>query len=290
MSLHRLVGLGALLLFAVGAHAFPNGKSAFDFDDGRGHKINVLVYQPTKYDKNSPIQFVMHGMSRNAVQSRENWIALAEREQVLIVAPHFDGKQFKRTDDYTLGAIRDGQRTLDSLTAIEKLFDQIRRNTGSNRTDYRIFGHSAGAQFVQRLILLRPESRAEWAIAANAGRYTWPEWRAEKRAVALPNGLLNVEDAESKLKTALEKNLIIMVGEADNDSNHPQLTHGKEIDRQGLERFSRGQNFFKASVDAASEMKVISRWTIKSVPGVGHDNAAMAQAAIKLMYRSDLKS
>ena len=290
MSLHRLVGLGALLLFAVGAHAFPNGKSAFDFDDGRGHKINVLVYQPTKYDKKSPIQFVMHGMSRNAVQSRENWIALAEREQVLIVAPHFDGKQFKRTDDYALGAIRDGQRTLDSLIAIEKLFDQIRKNTGSVRADYRIFGHSAGAQFVHRLILLVPESRAEWAIAANAGRYTWPEWRAEKRAFALPNGLSNVEDAKGKLKTALGKNLIIMVGEADNDSHHPQLRHGKEIDQQGQERYSRGQNFLKAGMTAAAEMKVTLRWTLKPVPGVGHDNAAMAQAAIKLMYPTDLKS
>ena len=135
-----------------------------------------------------------------------------------------------------------------------------------------------------------PESRAEWAIAANAGRYTWPEWRADKGAIALPNGLLNVEGAEGKLKTALGKNLIIMVGEADNDSHHPQLRHGKEIDQQGQERYSRGQNFLKAGMAAAAEMKVTLRWTLKPVPGVGHDNAAMAQAAIKLMYPTDLKS
>ena len=289
MNVTRLIGSCALLLFAFGVNAFPTGKSAFDFDDGFGHKINVLVYQPIKFEKTSPIQFVMHGMSRNAAQTRENWIALAERAQVLVVAPEFDEKQFKRTNDYSLGGVRDGRLTVNSLLAIELLFDAIKKNTGSDRASYRIFGHSAGAQFVHRLLLLVPENRAEWAIASNAGRYTWPEWRAGKGALPLPNGLLNVEGAESKLKMALGKNLIVMLGEADNDPNHGQLTHGKEVDQQGLERLSRGRNFFEAGQTAAAEMKLTTKWMLKTVPNVGHDSAGMAQAAIALMYPVDLK-
>lgn len=280
----------ALFLLAFNASAFPAGKSAFNFDDGDGHQINVLVYQPAKFTANSPIQFVMHGMGRNAEGNRQNWIALAEREQALIVAPRFDKSQFKSTDDYSLGAPQNGRPSIQSLLAIEKLFDEIRKNTGSNRTGYRIFGHSAGAQFVHRLVLLFPENRAEWAVAANAGRYTWPAWRRESGAFMLPSGMLNVEDAEGKLKKAFEKKLIILLGESDNDPKHFQLTHGKEVDEQGQDRLSRGKNFFKASEVAASELKVNLQWTLKTVPNTGHSNTAMTKAAIDMMYPADRKS
>jgi len=280
----------ALLLLAPAVHAFPAGKSAFDFDDGHGLKINVLVYRPAGFDRRSPIQFAMHGMSRDASASREQWIALAEREQVLIVAPHFGQAHFRRTDDYALGPMRAGQRSIDSLILIERLFDRVRKDAGSERVGYRIFGHSAGAQFVHHLMMLLPENRAEWAIAANANKYTWPEWRAGKGAFTLPNGLLKVEGAEGKLKQALGKNLIVMLGETDNDPQHHQLTHGKEVDQQGLERLSRGRNFFKAGQAAATELNVTLRWTLKIVPNTGHDNAAMTQAAIEFIYPSNRQS
>jgi pimeloyl-ACP methyl ester carboxylesterase len=279
-----------LLLPASAAHAFPTGKSAFNFDDGHGLKINVLVYQPAKFDRNSPIQFAMHGMSRDASACREHWTALAEREQVLVIAPHFEQTQFRRTDDYALGPIRAGKRSIDSLILIEKLFDYVRKETGSQRVGYRIFGHSAGAQFAHHLMMLVPENRAEWAIAANANRYTWPEWRAEKGAFPLPNGLLKVERAEGKLKQALGNKLVIMLGETDNDPQHHQVTHGAEVDQQGLERLSRGRNFFKAAQAAAGELNVTLRWTMKTVPNTGHDHAAMTRAAIELMYPSGRKS
>lgn len=289
MSARRLCTY-ALLLLAFDASAFPAGKSAFSFDDGDGHQINVLVYQPAKFTTSSPIQFVMHGMGRDAEGNRQNWIALAEREQALIVVPRFDKAQFKSTDDYSLGASENGRPSTHSLVAIEKMFDVVRKSTGSNRTGYRIFGHSAGAQFVHRLMLLLPENRVEWAVAANAGRYTWPAWRRDSGAFALPNGMLNVEDAEGKLKKAFEKQLIILLGESDNDPKHFQLRHGKEIDQQGLERLSRGRNFFKASEAAASELKVALRWTLKTVPNTGHSNSAMTKAAIDMMYLADGKS
>ena len=290
MNAGRLFRSCALLLLVPGAHAFPAGKSAFDFDDGHGLKLNVLVYQPAKFDRNLPVQFAMHGMSRDASANREKWIALAEREKVIIVVPHFDRTRFRRTDDYALGPMRAGKRSIDSLIAIEKLFDYVNRETGGQGTRYRIFGHSAGAQFVHHLMLLLPENRAEWAIAANANKYTWPEWRAEKGAFTLPNGMLKVESAEGKLKQALGNNLTIMLGDADNDPKHHQLTHGTEVDQQGLERLSRGRNFFKAGEAAATELNVPLRWTLKIVPDTGHDNAAMTRAAIDLMYPSERKS
>jgi poly(3-hydroxybutyrate) depolymerase len=290
VSACRLLLFCALLLPVSAVHAFPVGKSAFRFDDGQGLRINVLVYQPAKFDKHSPIQFAMHGMSRDAGACREQWTALAEREQTLIVAPHFEQTQFRRTDDYALGPMRAGQRSIDSLILVEKLFDHVKKETGSERAGYRIFGHSAGAQFVHHLVMLVPDNRAEWAIAANANKYAWPEWRTAKGAFPLPYGLLNVEHAEDKLKQALGNALIIMLGEADNDPLHHQLTHGTVVDQQGLERLSRGRNFFSAAQTAALEMDTAFRWKLKTVPNTGHDNAAMTRAAIELMYSSGQKS
>ena len=269
---------------ALPAAAFPVGKSSFGFDDGKGHKLEILIYQSAKFGSDSPIQFVMHGMSRNASEARQQWIPLADRENVLIVAPLFDHSQFPRTDDYSIGLMRAGQRSLESLMAVEKLFDHLKKATGSTRDSYRIFGHSAGAQFVHRLTMLVPDNRSEWAIAANAGRYTWPEWRIDKGGAALPDGMANVADAEGKLKRALARKLVVMLGEADNDPAHPQLTHSKALDLQGMERLSRGRNFFNAAQTLATELNVRSPWILKTAPGAGHDNAAMSRAAIELMY------
>jgi pimeloyl-ACP methyl ester carboxylesterase len=277
------------VLMSFSAASFPVGKSSFMFDDGNGHKIDILIYQPKKFDGNAPIQFVMHGMSRNASEARQQWIPLADRDNVLIVAPYFDLAQFRRTDDYSIGPLRAGQRSMESLRVIEKLFDHVKKETGSKRDGYRIFGHSAGAQFVHRLTLLTPENRAEWAIAANAGRYTWPEWRAAKGGTPLPNGMSDVADAPDKLRLALTRKLVVLLGDEDNDPAHHQLRHGKALDQQGMERFSRGGNFFNAAQSLASELNVRSAWVLKTVPGVGHDNAAMSRAAIELMYPSGAK-
>ena len=276
----------AVALIALPAASFPVGKSSFGFDDGNGHKLEILIYQPQKFARDSPIQFVMHGMSRNANETRQQWISLADRENVLIVAPLFDLAQFRRTDDYSIGPMRAGQRSLESLMAIEKLFDHVKKEAGITRSSYRIFGHSAGAQFVHRLTMLVPENRSEWAIAANAGRYTWPEWRTEKGGADLPNGMANVADAETKLKRAFARKLVVMLGEADSDPAHHQLTHSKALDLQGMERLSRGRNFVNAAQTLASELNVRSQWMLKTVLGAGHDNAAMSRAAIELMYPS----
>ena len=58
--------------------------------------------------------------------------------------------------------------------AVEHLFDYVREKSGATQDTYLLDGHSAGAQFVQRLVTFLPEARYSRAVAANAGVYVMP--------------------------------------------------------------------------------------------------------------------
>ena len=58
--------------------------------------------------------------------------------------------------------------------AIDKVFEELKRLTGSTRTGYTLYGHSAGGQFVHRLATFAWSPLMERAVSANAG----PNWRA----------------------------------------------------------------------------------------------------------------
>jgi poly(3-hydroxybutyrate) depolymerase len=273
-----------VLLIPAVSQAYPAGKSTFMFSDDKGREIEVLVYQPKTFNAQSPIQFVMHGISRNAEQTREKWIEVSDRTGILVVAPKFSKNQFKHGTDYTLGEKNPNMVSQMTIGVVERLFDRVVKDTGSERKTYRIYGHSAGAQFVHRLVLLMPDNRAEWAVAANAGWYTLPLAGAEAGALGTPYTMKGVPDADARIKKALSRKLIIMLGDKDTDPNHMQLMHGAEVDLQGKERFSRGKHFFAAAEQAAKRLGVPLDWELKIVPGVDHDHARMAKAAIDLMY------
>lgn len=282
-SHHILFAVLACLL-ASAAQAYPAGKSTFMFNDDKNRSIEVLVYQPKNFTPQSPIQFVMHGVSRNADATREKWLEVADRTGILIVAPKFSKHLFKHATDYTLGEKNPKLVSQMTIGMVERLFDLVKADTGSERSTYRIYGHSAGAQYVHRLVLMMPENRSEWAVAANAGWYTLPEWRTESALPGMPYSMKDLPGAEARIRQALPRRLIVLLGEKDTDVNHMQIEHGGEVDQQGYERYSRGKRFFATAENAAKTLGVKLGWEMKVVPGVAHDAAGMAAAAIHLMY------
>jgi predicted amidohydrolase YtcJ/poly(3-hydroxybutyrate) depolymerase len=283
-----LLLLAASLVAAGPLHAaIPEGKGSFVFEDARGNAdrpIQVWTYRPQGFRPESPIVFVMHGMLRNGETYREPWVPIADHHQCLVIVPEFSTKHYPGSRMYHFGNVRssDGQPIDEAkwtFSAIEHLFDHVKQEAGSQRNSYYIFGHSAGSQFVHRMVLFKPGLRVAAAVTANAGSYTMPTFETEQ-----PYGLGTSGVSEAQLRKAMALPLIVLLGEKDIDPNDKNLPRDAGARAQGEHRFERGQNFYKAGQAEAKRLQVELRWTLQTVPDVGHDNAKMAPAAAQALF------
>ncbi len=269
------------------ATEIPVGLSDFEFVDEQGNAdkpIRVWLYRPMEYNAESPIVFVMHGTLRNGETYRKPWIPLADQYQCLVVVPEFSKAHYRSSRTYHFGNMRtkDGTEIESSkwtFSAIEHLFDDIRVRAGSRRQKYSIFGHSAGSQFVHRMVLFRNDLRIDRAVAANAGSYTLPSFKTE-----FPYGLKKSVASDSQLREAFTVPLLVLLGENDTDADDKYLPRAPEAQAQGKHRLARGHHFFSIAQDSARRLKCGLKWQIEVVPNVGHDNKEMAPAAARAMF------
>jgi poly(3-hydroxybutyrate) depolymerase len=274
-------------LSSYAAEQIPVGKSDFLFTDDRGNAdkpLRVWLYRPDSFQPDSPIVFVMHGTLRNGETYREPWIALSEPAGALVVVPEFSREHYGGIFGYQFGnMLTESHEPIDeskwSFAAIEHLFDEIRNRAGSSREKYFMFGHSAGAQFVHRMVLFQPNNRIALAVTANAGSYTFPDFE-----VKFPYGLRGAPLTESRLKAALQVPMLVLLGENDTDTNDKYLPKSREAKAQGPMRLARGQNFYQSAEAAANRLGVPLKWTKSTVANVGHDNALMAPVAARAMF------
>jgi hypothetical protein len=87
----------------------------------------------------------------------------------------------------------------------------------------------------------------------------------------------------AELARALQRKLIVLVGDRDVDPNHPQLRRTPEAAAQGEHRFQRGHTFFEQAQGSARKLDVELAWELHVAPGVAHSNARMAPHAAKFV-------
>lgn len=271
---------------ALAAIAVPEGKGEIVFRDPRGpspREMKAFTYRPSRCDVRCPIQFVLHGVSRNASGYRDYWSDAAERHGFVVVAPLFTREDWRGAAAYNRGAVdASDDRSHWAFAVIERLFDEI----ADGRKEYRLFGHSAGAQFVHRFIYFVPDNRASVAVAANAGWYTLPEWRKDKAAHPWPHSLAGAKVGEPEAKRALGQRLLVLLGDADTDPSAPDLDRAPGSAAQGAHRLDRGRYFHRSAASLAREHGIDFRWDIAIVPGVAHSGAIMSAAAAERLYGS----
>ena len=269
------------------------GKGSFVFQDDSlnyGRSITIQTYRPSRYSAESPILFVMHGNSRTAENYRDVWVDIAEENNALLLVPHFSRDNgFPESSHYNLGNMFDMDKDENILASnpenkwsyslIDPIFDFVVDKMGNKSTAYFIYGHSAGSQFVHRFLFFKPNAKVRKAVCANAGWYTMPDLN-----VKFPYGLGGTDYSLSVLGKFLGKDVTILLGDKDVDTNHRSLRRTPQAMKQGAHRFARGNNFYEACRLKAQSLGVTFSWGLQEVPGAAHSNAAMAPNAAALLF------
>lgn len=273
----------ASALVAATCAAAEGKTDSFDFTQADRH-VKVWLYVPADATPQTPVVFVMHGVQRNGEDYLNDWLPHAQEKKFLLVVPEFTQKEFPGEEGYIYGntvdkAGRALPREQWSFSVIEPVFDAIRERTGNKSARYRIFGHSAGAQFVQRFIYFVPAARVERVVSANAGWYMLPDL-----ATAFPYGLKGTPVTEADLRHALALPFTLLLGSADIDPHAKALRHTPESEAQGPYRFARGKFFFARSEEAARALNVALGWRLAFAPDIAHSDKGMAPFAVHQLF------
>ncbi len=241
-------------------------------------KIPVYLYLPATISTRSLLVAAMHGLDRNAISYGMAWMDYAAANNKIVFAPEFSTADWSG-DAYTQGNMftgNDGGGTLNprerwAFTMVSEIERELVNGFWLKDSSYTLWGHSAGAQFVHRMMIFAFDPLIRRAISANAGWYTAPD-----SAIVFPWGvkhsLLSV--TPQLLTDFVSREMVIMRGTADTvrDAN---LNVDPLSDAQGKNRYQRAGYFFQKGKDVGPKFQ----WKLIDVVGSGHDFQKMAVAA-----------
>jgi hypothetical protein len=291
MRLHLALAMAlvcAVPALAADAPFAAPGKDSFVHVDvaPRGSQpVTVHTYAPAACaTKACPLVISMHGLGRNADAARNNWIEAADANGLVIAAPEFDEGRFP-TRLYQLGGVQgEADRGNWVYSTIERLFDRLKATGRVSGETYVLFGHSAGAQFVHRMVLMMPEARWSMAFVGNAGYYTLPVGNAEAGGRDWPYSLGNTPATRDSLRLSFGKPLLVLLGDQDNDPAHFQLNNSAGAKAQGPHRLARGRFFFAAAEAEAKRLDLPFNWRMFVVPGIAHEQEKIAATAARILF------
>eukprot|EP00547_Thalassionema_nitzschioides_P000719 CAMPEP_0194216422 /NCGR_PEP_ID=MMETSP0156-20130528/18939_1 /TAXON_ID=33649 /ORGANISM="Thalassionema nitzschioides, Strain L26-B" /LENGTH=300 /DNA_ID=CAMNT_0038945187 /DNA_START=103 /DNA_END=1001 /DNA_ORIENTATION=+ len=272
------------------------GSIRWQTRDGSGATLKAYTYRPGNFDQvKGPMLFIMHGVKRNACDYLEVFRDVLDRNGALGIAPEFTKEFYPKHEHYMLGVgSNDNNRSTPktknyeknhwrapeeyTYSEVEYVFECVKIQLQSRIDGYCIYGHSAGAQFVHRLITFCPDCRAIIAVASNAGWYTLPIAHVHDRNLDMPYGLNGAPPNVVSDTRIFERRLVILLGGLDtkNDGN---LRKSRQADAQGPNRFKRGQYYFHRSKEHANSLNCDFHWLLKTVPHVGHSHSGIARSA-----------
>ena len=160
-------------------YALDSNTKVLSVTDWGGSPIKLWYLRPPNAPADAPVVFVMHGVRRDADRYLFEWQSLARDKGFIVAVPEFSTRHFKGTRGYNFGNVIDSDDKLNpksiwGYSSIEPLFDALITAESLSTKGYWLFGHSAGAQFVHRQVMLGGGPRMISAISANAGSYMVP--------------------------------------------------------------------------------------------------------------------
>ncbi len=264
--------------FAVVLRAEPIVPGRGRIEVEVGERLEVFTYKPAHY-AGGPLLLVFHGVGRNADEYRDFAATLGDRFGFLVAAPKFDKERFPLERYQRGGIVLDGRaqpREAWTYAMVPRLLAAIRQREGRPDLPFWIIGHSAGGQFVVRMVAMAGTLGASGVVAANPGSHLFPTRDAP---FGYGFGQLPAElSDDAALRRYVEAPLVLYLGTADNDPNHRSLDREPEALRQGASRYARGLACFAAAERLAREQGWQFGWRKVEVSGIEHDAAKMFAA------------
>jgi hypothetical protein len=248
-----------------------------------GRTIVLRAARPQRFAPDTPVLFVHHGVQRNGGDYRDYWLPLVDAAQLLVIVPEFPESDFPKAAWYNFGNRVDADRRAKprnewTYGVPERVFAALRQQGVTATQRYGSFGHSAGGQFVHRMISLGFRDRVIVAATANAGTYAMPD-----PGIAFPYGLGDTGVDDDALRALLAFRLMVFAGTADTDTSSEHFPREEAAMRQGLTRYARAHAYLAAAEAAARARGVSCNWTITDVTDVGHDGKLMSAAAAPIL-------
>ena len=277
----------SILLFILSftTNLFAAKLDKFTFTSWNKPDLDVFYHLPKTIDNDTKVLFVVHGNTRNADDYLNSWIRLTKDKNIAIFAPHFKRSSFISFNTLQMSTSNGKIRTDTDLylhNSIDTLFKYIKAKFKLNDKLYDIYGHSAGAQFVHRYLLMSDNPSVNKAVAANAGWYTF------LNGADFPYGVKNppISLTDSNVKKFLSTNLYILIGTNDIDVDS-SINKSKGAQKQGINRLQRAKNFFTYTESIVEQNNLEFKWKYQAVPGAPHSNKVMSKAAVLVLFESD---
>ena len=267
-----------LILFSNYSYSTEIKQTTFAFWDKPD--VELFYLEPQIIDKDTKILFVIHGNSRTARSYLQKWIPLVKNKNIIIIAPLFTKESYK---SFALLQVANSSGKInkdsdDYLNDSISLFFNFFKNKFSLNIDtYKMYGHSAGAQFIHRYMLLSNDYRISNTVIANAGWYTF--LNGSNFPYGIKDTPINISSERVRWLMSSKTNLLI----GGSDVGLQSLNTSKGAMRQGNNRLERANNYFSSLILLGEENKIPFRWNFHLIKDVAHSNSEMTPAAAKIL-------
>ena len=243
-------------------------------------EVEIFYITPKKIEKDTQLLFIIHGNSRNAEDYISAWIPYISNKNIIVVAPQFNKNSFRYffllESATSSGKINNNPDNYIN-NSISSFFNFFQSKFSLSTNKYKMFGHSAGAQFTHRYMLLSNDRRISNAVIANAGWYTFLNGNN------FPYGIKNspIDISSDHIKWFMSNKTSLLIG--NNDINLKSVNSSKGAQRQGITRVDRAESYFNSLINISDNNNIPFRWSYKVVDKADHDYLKMTPVAAKIL-------
>ena len=244
--------------------------------------VEIFFITPEKINKDTKVIFVIHGNSRNAEDYLSAWIPHVINKNVIVAAPQFRKIDFRYFFLLEM-AESSGDVNLNNNeyinNSISLFFNFIKSKFSLTTETYKMFGHSAGAQFTHRYMLLSMDNRISNTVIANAGWYTFIT--DDEFPYGINNSPINISNKQIEWFMSKKANLLI----GSDDIDFKSVNSSKGANLQGLTRVDRAANYFDSLIMNAESRGYALRWSYRVLERVDHDFKKVTPYAAQILLR-----